>query len=182
MDLATFFNQVPDPRRAEGTRTPLPAFLWMVFLAVASGHGGYRGMGKFAKSNAAFFRTYFGLRHAVPSHVSFRSVLQSLDKVFLYQVFNQHFAASLQAGDWVAGDGQSLRSTVEEAQCAGQRFVSVVGLYCQRTGLAAAMQDYTDQKNGELVVLRELLPLLQDRGVVFTLDALHGQKKQPPPS
>ena len=182
MDLAEFFNQVPDPRRAEGKRTPLPALLWMTFLAVASGHGGYRAMSKFAKSNAAFFSAYFGLRHAVPSHVSFRSVLQALDETFLYQAFNQQFAAGVQAGDWVAGDGQSLRSTLQEAHGAGQRFVSVVSLYCQRTGLAAAMRPYTDKKNGELSVLRELLPLLRDRGVVVTLDALHGQKKQPPPS
>lgn len=182
MDLATFFNQVPDPRRAEGKRYPLPAFLWMTFLAVASGHSGYRAMGKFARSNAAFFSQYFGLRHAVPSHVSFRSLLQSLDKAALYQAFNQYFVAGLGAGDWVAGDGQSLRSTVADAPGAGQAFVSVVSLYCQRTGLTAAVQDYTDKKTGELAVLRALLPLLQDRGVVFTLDALHGQKKQRPPS
>ena len=182
MDLTAFFNQVPDPRRAEGKRTPLPAFLWMAFLAIASGHGGYRGMGKFARSNADFFRAYFGLRHAVPSHVSFRSVLQSLDKALLYQAFNQYFGGSLEAGDWVAGDGQSLRSTVQEAHNVGQQFVSVVSLYCQRTGLAVAVQDYTNKKTGELKVLCDLLPLLQDQGVVLTLDALHGQKKQPPQS
>lgn len=182
MDLAAFFNHVPDPRRAEGKRTPLPALLWMTFLAVASGHGGYRAMSKFAKRNAAFFSAYFGLRHAVPSHVSFRSVLQALDETFLYQAFNQQFAAGVQAGDWVAGDGHSRRSTVQEAHGAGQRFVPVVSRYCQRTGLAAAMRPCTDNKNGELSVLRELLPLLQDRGVVVTLDALHGPKKQPPPS
>lgn len=182
MDLAAFFTQVPDPRRAEGKRVPLPAFLWMAFLAVASGHSGYRAMGKFARSNAAFFGQYFGLRHAVPSHVSFRSLLQALDKAQLYQQFNQQFAPHLQAGDWVAGDGQSLRATVTEAHGAGQQFVALVSLYCQRTGLTAVVQDYTDKKTGELPVLRELLPLLQDRGVVLTLDALHGQKKRPLPS
>lgn len=181
MDLAAFFAQVPDPRRAEGQRVSLPAFLWMAFLAVASGYSGYRAMGKFARSNAAFFGPYFGLRHAVPSHVSFRSLLQALDKAQLYQAFNQQFVAQLQAGDWVAGDGQSLRSTVRDAHGAGQHFVSLVSLYCQCTGLTAAMQDYTDKKSGELTKLRDLLPLLQDRGVVLTLYALHGQKKRPPP-
>ena len=179
MDLTTFFNHVPDPRRAEGKRTALPAFLWMAFLAVASGYSGYRAMSKFARSNAAFFRDYFALRHAVPSHVSFRSLLQALDQQVLYCAFNEQFVVPLRADDWVAGDGQSLRSTVVEAHGAGQQFVSVVSLYCQRTGLTAAMQAYTDKKTGELSVLRQLLPLLQDRGVVFTLDALHGQKKRP---
>lgn len=86
------------------------------------------------------------------------------------------------AGDWVAGDGQSLRSTVQAAQQAGQPFVSVVSLYAQRTGLPVALQDYTDKKTGELALLRTLLTDFQDRGLVLTLDALHAQKKQPPPS
>ncbi|GAA4015395.1 hypothetical protein GCM10022408_30860 [Hymenobacter fastidiosus] len=58
----------------------------------------------------------------------------------------------------------------------------MVSLYCQRTGLTLALQDYTDKKTGEMSVLRDLLAGLQDRGVVFTLDALHAQKKRPPPS
>ena len=60
--------------------------------------------------------------------------------------------------------------------------VSVVSLYCQRTGLTLALQDYTDQKTGEMSVIRDLLAGLQDRGVVLTLDALHAQKKRLPPS
>ena len=82
----------------------------------------------------------------------------------------------------MAGDGQSLRSTGQGAQQVGQSFVSVGSLYCQRTGLALAMQDYTDKKTGEMSVLRDLLAGLQDRGVVLTLDALHAQKKRPTPS
>ena len=165
-----------DPRRAEGKQISLPAFLWMSFLAIASGATGYRAMSRFARSNAAFFQQHFGLRHAMPSHVSFRSLWQELDKQALYEAFNQAFSSHVQPGDWVAADGQSLCSTVRQAHTADQQFVSVVSLYCQRTGLTAALQDYTDKKSGEMSVLRQLLLLLQERGVVFTLDALHGQK------
>ena len=182
MDLLSLFNGVTDPRRAEGERIALPAFLWMSFLAIASSATGYRVMSRFARSNTAFFQQHFGLRHAMPSHVSFRSLLQQLDKEALYEAFNQAFSSHVQPGDWVAADGQCLCSTVRQAQTADQQFVSVVSLYCQRTGLTAALQDYTDKKSGEMDVLRQLLPLLQERGVVFTLDALHGQKKQPLPS
>ncbi|AWM32778.1 hypothetical protein [Hymenobacter nivis] len=77
------------------------------------------------------------------------------------------------AGDWVAGDGQSLRSTV---QAAGQTFISVVSPYAQRTGLTVALQDYTDKKTGELALLRTLLTDFQDWGPVLTLAALHVQK------
>ena len=100
----------------------------------------------------------------MPSHESFRTLLQSLDKAFLCQASDQHFAPRLQAGDWVAGDGQSPRSTVTDAHGAGRQFVSLVSLYCPRTGLTAAVQDYTDKKTDEPGVLHALLPLLQRPG------------------
>lgn len=159
----------------------MPALLWLIFLATASGYVGYRKISQFGRSNAAFFTAYVALAHGLPSHVSVRKLLQALDKKALAQAFSQCFNAQAQAGDWVAGDGQSLRSTVQAAQEAGQTFVSV-SLYAQRTGLTVALPDYTDKKTGGLALLRTLLTAFQDRGLVLTLDALHAQKKQPPPS
>jgi len=179
MELTDFFAQITDPRRAQGQRYPLPALLWLIFLATASGAIGYRKISQFGRSNAAFFTDYFALSHGLPSHVSVRKLLQALDKRALAQAFSQCFNAQAVAGDWVAGDGQSLRSTVQQAHEAGQTFVSVGSLYAQRTGLRVALQDYTDKKTGELSVLRTLLSDFQDRGLVLTLDALHAQKKQP---
>lgn len=176
MELAEFFQQVRDPRRPQGQRFSLSALLWMTFLAIASGYTGPRKMAQFGRSNAAFFTAYFGLRHGLPSYGAFRDLLQALDKDALAQAFGRWFTPQTQAGDWVAGDGQSLRSTVQGAQQASQSVVSVVSLYCQRTGLTLALQDYTDQKTGEMSVIRDLLAGLQDRGVVLTLDALHAQK------
>ena len=182
MELAAFFAQLSDPRRAQGQRFPFSALLWMTFLAIATGNRGPRKMAQFCRSNAAFFTAYFNLRHGLPSYGPFRELLQALDKTALAQAFGRWFTPQAQAGDWVAGDGQSLRSTLDEAHTAGQSFASVVSLYCQRTGLTLAVQDYTDKKTGELSVVRELLAGLQHRGVVLTLDALHAQKKRPPPS
>ena len=179
MELAEFFTHVRDPRRPQGQRFPLPAFLWMTFLAIATGSQGPRKIAQFCRSNAPFFSAYFDLRHGVPSYGAFRDLLQALDKDALAQAFTRHFSPQVQAGDWVAGDGQSLRSTVRDAQTGGQSFASVVSFYCQRTGLTLAVQDYTDKKTGELSVIRDLLPSVQNRGVVLTLDALHAQKKQP---
>ena len=176
MELAEFFQQVRDPRRPQGQRFSLSALRWMTFLAIASGYTGPRKMAQFGRSNAAFFAAYFGLRHGLPSYGAFRDLLQALDKDALAQAFGRWFTSQTQAGDWVAGDGQSLRSTVQGAQQASQSVVSLVSLYCQRTGLTPALQDYTDQKTGEMSVIRDLLAGLQDRGVALTLDALHAQK------
>ena len=182
MELAEFFQQVRDPRRPQGHRFSLSALWWMTFLALASGYSGPRKMARFGRGNAAFFTAYVGLRHGLPSYGAFRDLLQALDKDALAQAFGRWFTPQAQAGDWVAGDGQRRRSTGQGAQQVGQRFVSIGSLYGQRTGLTLALQDYTDQKTGEMRVLRDLLAGLQDRGVVRTLDALHAPKKRPTPS
>ena len=105
MELADFFTQVRDPRRARGQRFPLPALLWMTFLALAAGSRGPRKMARFGRCNAGFFTAYFGLRHGLPSYGAFRDLLQALDKTALAQTFGRCFTAQAQAGDWVAGDG-----------------------------------------------------------------------------
>ncbi len=111
----------------------------MTFLAIATGSKGPRKMAQFCRSNAAFFTAYFGLRHGLPRYWPFRDLLQALDKDALAHAFGCWFAPQAQAGDWVAGDGQSLRSAVQGAHQASQSFASVVSLYCQRTGLTLAV-------------------------------------------
>lgn len=180
MELTTFFAHIADPRRGQGQRHPLQALLWITFLAIAAGQRGPRKIAAFGRSNVAFLTTYFDLRHGMPSYGPFREVLNALDQHALAQHFTRTFLDGLQAGDWVAGDGQSLNATLQDPHGAGHTLAAVVSLYCQRTGLTHALASYTDKKSGELTVLRDLLPSLQQRGVVLTLDALHCQKKQPP--
>lgn len=97
MELAEFFNQVPDPRRPQGQRFPLPALLWMTFQAMAPGSVGPRKMAQFCRSNAPFFTAYFGLRHGVPSYGAFRDLLQALDKNALARAFGRWFGPQAQA-------------------------------------------------------------------------------------
>ena len=182
MDLAQFFAQIPDPRRGNSIRYPLPATLWMLFAAIASGCVGQRSMARFCKSNASFFQTFFQLKHGTPSHVSVSKLLARLDKAAVLRAFQACASPALQPGDWVAGDGQALRATVEQAQDAEQTYCALVSLYCQRTGLTRAVLDYTSHKAHEGEVVRLLVESLPERGLIVTLDALHCQKKQPPPS
>ena len=126
-ELAAFFAQVPDPRRLQGRRFPLPAFLWMTFLAVASGCQGPRKIAQLCRSNAGFLESDFDSHHGVPSYGAFRDLLQALDENALGPAFGRHFTPLAEAGDWVAGDGQRLRPTVAAAQARGQSFASVGG-------------------------------------------------------
>jgi hypothetical protein len=80
--------------------------------------------------------------------------------------------------DWVSGDGKSLKSTMSNYNSDTQDFCSLVSIYVQKTGLSYVIEDFRNKKISEGEILRTLLPSLQDKGVIITLDALHTQKKQ----
>jgi DDE_Tnp_1-associated len=179
MDLDSLFKSIPDFRRSQGLRFELSSVLWMTFLGIASGYIGYRSIAKFALAHDVFFKEFFNLKHPIPSHVTFREIMSKLDKSVVISKFNEWSnQQDIQAGDWLSGDGKSLRSTVINSQQKEQDFVSVVSLYCQKTGLSLIISDYKNKKVSEGQVLRDLLPSLQGKGIILTTDALHTQKKQ----
>lgn len=179
MDLSNFFINLADPRRKQGQRYPFEAFLWMIFLSVASGYTSSRKIGAFCKANGSLFVDYFGLQHGVPSHVSVFKLLRDLDNSNFASQFNTFMSASFPSlsDDWIAGDGQTLRSTVVNASSPEQNCCSIVSLFCQRTGLTLALTHYLNKKEGEQANLRSLLDNLRNKSIVLTLDALHCQKK-----
>lgn len=177
MDLSTFFRSLPDPRRAQGRRYSLESMLWMSFLSISSGYTSYRQIGNFCAIRKEFFMKYFGIK-AVPSYVSFRTLFTLLNNKIFLEKFKEQYLMTVQNGDFIASDGQTLCATVKNSQNSSQDFCSLVSLYCQQTGLTVAMESYLNHKDHEGEIFRNLLDNLQNKGVIFTLDALHTQKKQ----
>ena len=179
MSLSEMFKSIPDFRRGQGLRYPLEDVLWMIFLGVSSGYAGYRPLATYAEANATFFTEIFGLKHGVPSHVTFREILTNLEKKAVKKSFADWCSIQdLSAYDWVSGDGKSLKSTLSNYDSDSQDFCSIVSIYVQKTGLCYIIEDFRNKKSGEAEILRTLLPSLKDKGVILTLDALHTQKKQ----
>ncbi len=56
--------------------------------------------------------------------------------------------------------------------------VSLVSVYSHKQGLVLAAQQFEHKATSELTVVQTLLEGLHFQGAVFTLDALHTQKKQ----
>lgn len=176
MDLSAFFRSIPDPRRAQGLRYSLESMLWMSFLSIASGYTSYRQISNFCKIRKDFFMDYFSIS-AIPSYVSFRTIFNYLNNQSILDLFENECIKSLNTGDWLCGDGQTLGSTVVNSQNSSQDYCSIVSLYCQQSGLTVAMKEYLNKKDNEIVIFQELLDNLRDKGLIITLDALHCQKK-----
>lgn len=176
--LIEVFSSIPDPRRAEGKRTSLPQILCMVTISAMAGHTGYRPVADFCKSNAEVLCKELGLRHGVPSHVTFRQVLQQLDGEALSEAFNEWACADLEDGEAVSGDGKALRSTVSDKHGSSQDFQAVVSLFSQERGLVSCVGQYRNKEKGrgEVSVVKELIEGLKGKGLLISLDALHTKK------
>ncbi len=176
---------VPDFRRGQGMRYPLPVLLVMMIMSIMSRSYGYREMARFMRGNKDALIEHLKLeRDAMPSHVTIRTVMMNLDFDALNTAFRNwvtdcdHFASL----DTIAIDAKALRSTVTEYDNAAQDFVCFVSAYAQQNGAVVALRSYQNKGDSEITVSRELIKtlteVLQLQDVTFTLDALHCQKKQ----
>ena len=180
MSLYKLFTQIKDPRRKEGQRTKLPQMFCMITISNLCGYFGGRPIARFAKVHNEIFISELKLKHGTPSHVTFSDILNRVDSKELIQAFNKWASdyVLIEKGDHVSGDGKALASTVSDKHGSGQNFEAVVSMFCQESGLIRAIEQYQNNKESEINVVRFLIKHLSSKGMVFHLDALHTQKKQ----
>jgi hypothetical protein len=180
MSLISIFEEVSDPRRAQGKRTSIGQLFSMVVLSYLCGYVGYRKVSSFSKSYGGLLKEELGLKHPVPSHVTFRDVLQRSNEKELINAFNKWADgyAPMESGTWVSGDGKGLNSTVTNEGNSEQNFQCVVSLFCQKTGLVSMIETHRNKKVSEIEIIIQLINQLKTSGLIIRLDALHSQKKQ----
>lgn len=180
MTLIEAFDQVVDPRRGQGLRVTLGQVFSMVVISNLCGHLGYRPVHTFSQAHRDLFIAELGLRHGIPSHVTFRDVLMRTDQGELIAAFNgwAKCYSPVSQGDWVSADGKALGSTLTDAFSRKQDFQAVVSFFCQQSGLVRLIGEYRNAKKSEAEVVRSLLEHLRDSGAIIRLDALHTQKKR----
>ena len=116
--LPAFFAEVPDPRRAQGRRHPLPVVLALAAGAVLCGARGYKAIAAGAQDlgQAARARCRCRYRHggyAVPSRTRIRAVLTRVDPEALDRALhggNAHMAAD---DEGLALAGKALRNALD---------------------------------------------------------------------
>lgn len=182
MSLYESFSSVPDFRRKEGQRTPLPALLTIISLAYMCGYTSNRKIKAFAHANAGVLRELLDLKHKLPSHVTIWTCVNEVEESCMIEGFHRwiNSVVPIAAGQWVSGDGKSLASTVSNMHNEKQSFTAIVSAFCQQSGLTHRLAAYRNGQQNEVHTLQELLTHFKNAGVVIALDALHCQKKQYP--
>ncbi len=134
----------------------------------------------FGKSKEEWFQTFLELPHGIPSHDTFGDVFSRLDP----EQFQQCFMAWTQAvsdlipGEVVASDGKTVRRSHDRN--AGQRAIHLVSAWASANTLTLGQVKTTEkstEKSNEITAIPQLLPMLELRGCIVTIDAMGCQQE-----
>jgi len=175
-------KKIEDFRISEGRRHPLWIILLIVIMGTMSGYLGYRALGDFVtRHREALIITLKVPKKRLPSYSTIRRVMMGIDFEEFIKVFNNWAIATVSTEErrWLAVDGKTINGsqTIDEKNYS--RFVQVVSVFSTTTGITVGMNSWVSTEKSEIVVVQNLIKALKLEGVVFTLDALHCQKKRP---
>jgi predicted transposase YbfD/YdcC len=169
------FQDVPDPR-AENVRHGLVEILIIAFVAVLCGAQGCSEMAEFGRAKLEFFKRFLKLRHGIPSHDTFSTVLRMLDPNALDAAFGKltaTLAAALAKGGVIAIDGKSLKSAYDKGERSSPRMM--VSAYA--AGLRLTLATVAAKDRNEVDAALEVLGLIDLKGKMVTGDALHCNRR-----
>ena len=117
--LPQFFADLPDPRRGQGRRHPLPVVLAIAAAATLCGMRGYKAIGLWAqdlgqKARARFRCRYRNRCYTVPSRTVIREVLTRVDPVALDRALQSWNAQHAGADEGLAIDGKTMCNAIDE--------------------------------------------------------------------
>lgn len=182
LNLIEHLKQIPDYRKGKGKRHALWLVMMLVLLGTLCGHRGYRPLADFSRQHWGTLGELLALpvNTRIPSYSTFRRVLQRVDFLPIVELFNRwsQLFIPLMEPTWVAADGKSIKSTLIHYSESYQSFVTTVSAFTHQTGVVLRLQVMDNKQTSEIEVVRQLIDALAGQPVVFTLDALHCQKKQ----
>ena len=177
--LLAALEEIPDPRRRQGRRYPLPHLLLFSMLAVLAGATSYRGILVFIGVHRERLNAVFGAGlHRAPAVNTLRALFQALDPAELEAAFRNH-ARALHDGVPASGrrvialDGKTLRRSFDHLH--DRAAAHVLSAFA---GEAASILAHREVRGApdEVPAAQALIEDLGVRGALFTADALHCQK------
>jgi DDE_Tnp_1-associated len=177
--LVGIFQGLPDKRRKQGKRHPLPVCLALFTLAVAAGNQGFLAIGDWLKSYRQPLKQLFRV-DILPSYSTVRRALLSVD----YQEYSvrlaQFFDIEPISGETLALDGKVLRGSylleTDNPHCQPHPAITLVSAYLVERGLILQPCEVKDKSN-EITAIPEFIKVLALQGVVFAFDSMNTQKK-----
>ena len=176
--LLAALERIPDPRRAQGKRYPLPHLLLFSVLAVLAGATSYRGIITFLSVHRDRLNRTFGTRlRRAPAVNTLRNLFLALDPQALEAAFRRHARhlgrARTDGPRAVALDGKTLRRSFDRLH--DRAAAHVLGAFAADAALILGHHEVPEVP-AEVQAVQTMIQELGLSGVIFTVDALHCQK------
>lgn len=179
-------TELPDVRRTAGQRHSQDFILLIVLFATMSGYIGYRAIGIFIKKHREeLIKLFKPKKERVPSFSTVRRILMELDPKRFHQAYVQWLEQvriakaceeenRKQANSWHAVDGKAVRGANRLSQGHYTHLVSIFAVFDK----LVVDSEKVEQKTNEIPCVQSMIEKSDLEGVIFTMDALHCQKKQ----
>lgn len=172
--LSTYFEDIPDPRKARTRKHFLKDILVIAVLAVIAGAEGWEDMENYGISKQQWLEEFLELPNGIPSDDTFRRVFEKLNP----QILEEKLAQWLQqlmgsiAQEVVSIDGKSLRGSYDRNQ--GVKALHLVSAWASEQRLVLGQVKVEDHSN-EITAIPALLELIDLSGAIVTIDAMGTQ-------
>lgn len=178
--LIALFDSIPDHRRKEGKMYDLPHLLLFSILGILSGAVSYRQLHSFMKLRFPVLKEVFGVKwRRAPAYNTIRTILQGVDKKALEEGLRKHSLEIAQLAPeefrFLGVDGKTLKGSFDHFE--DQKAVQLLSVFLSGKDIILAHEEIGDEKTNEIPVAQRLIEELGLTDCVFTLDALHCQKK-----
>jgi hypothetical protein len=186
MLLPTFFAAIPDHRRPQGRLYRLEHGLFFSILAILSNATSYRKIQRFIEARLCELNALCGLHWTrAPAPTAIRSILQGLNPADVEVAFRGHAAVLDGPHDGLTGvalDGKTLRGSFDRFQ--DQKALQVLSALTtdEHLILGPVLIGPAGSQSHEIPAAQPLINELGLSGRLFTVDALHCQKKRLNPS
>lgn len=178
--ILTFLDDLQDHRRAQGRRYELKFIILFSIMAILSNAKSYRQISSFITTHWETLKKAFNLKwKKPPAYTTVRNIIQGIDPKEIeacFRAYTQSLAdidiAKTEVG--VAVDGKVLRGSFDYFE--DKKAIQVLSFFETGQGLILA-HETIDEKTNEIPVFQRLIKELELENVVYTLDALHCQKK-----
>lgn len=179
--LLEHLKQIPDQRRGQGRMFDLPHILLFSILAIASGADSYRRIHTFMEENFKALGSEYGIKwRRPPSYNAIRRAIQGLEQKEMERVFRAHAreAMTFKKGKLttISLDGKALKHSFDNV--ADERFKQILSAFSPEHNLILAHENIGISKENEINVAIKLMEDLGIDNTIYTLDALHTQKKR----
>ena len=178
--LTTFLQEVADFRRPQGQMYELHHVLLFSIFALLCNAKSYRDISRFISVHFRVLKAHFGLRwKKAPAFTTVRNIIKGVDKQELEAAFRGFTQSLVQYNTTetllaIAVDGKTLRGSVDHF-CESEALHKLM-FFDQQQHLILGHVEVSEKTN-EIPKVQALLGELQLSNTLFTVDAIHCQKK-----